>query len=393
MAPWYPPAAPRLQTWPSTAGAPRAARLRSRSAAPASRLTSRPAASGGGACAAEASWVARAVGCCLPGAAGKRRLQLRAPVHGWYAFKPLLTVTRLALCMRHKPPPTPTATTVQHPTPAAPAAWPPAPLPSPGTPLSPSGPSPLSPGAACCLASSPYPSGPRAGSWPSRQSGGSSFGERGGARVPSERRRWAAAGGQYLLDSTAGPAQVEPELLPLPSLVNPTARERRAGSSRSSETFPTLLGAAATRPATRGHRERLVINLKSWKVEQQLAFLRKGGAEWSEEGGQAKEVSGERLAASPLCKPSQVKSSQERCTGAGRSAVCLLPGEQRANFIRPAASCLLVPWVPQRAPRRSPRVAMFSGCRVERLEGASLPCALQGAPPTCGGPTSRYRWW
>lgn len=39
-------------------------------------------------------------------------------------------------------------------------------------------------------------------------------------------------------------------------------------------------------------RERLVLNLNSWKVEQQMAFLRKGGAEWSDHGRQTKEVSG-----------------------------------------------------------------------------------------------------
>ncbi|KAL4431634.1 hypothetical protein ABPG77_001476 [Micractinium sp. CCAP 211/92] len=39
-------------------------------------------------------------------------------------------------------------------------------------------------------------------------------------------------------------------------------------------------------------RERLVINLKSWKIEQQMAFLRKGGADWREDARQAKEVSG-----------------------------------------------------------------------------------------------------
>ncbi|KAL4458937.1 hypothetical protein ABPG75_013802 [Micractinium tetrahymenae] len=39
-------------------------------------------------------------------------------------------------------------------------------------------------------------------------------------------------------------------------------------------------------------RERLVINLKSWKIEQQLALLRKGGAEWSEDAGQTKEMAG-----------------------------------------------------------------------------------------------------
>jgi len=36
-----------------------------------------------------------------------------------------------------------------------------------------------------------------------------------------------------------------------------------------------------------------VINLNSWKIEQQVAFLRKGGAEWNEEAGQTKEVAGE----------------------------------------------------------------------------------------------------
>ncbi|PRW59623.1 serine threonine kinase [Chlorella sorokiniana] len=39
-------------------------------------------------------------------------------------------------------------------------------------------------------------------------------------------------------------------------------------------------------------RERLVINLKSWAIEQQLAFARKGQAEWEEAAGQSKEVSG-----------------------------------------------------------------------------------------------------
>ena len=39
-------------------------------------------------------------------------------------------------------------------------------------------------------------------------------------------------------------------------------------------------------------RERLVINLKSWKIEQQMAFARNGQAEWSEDAGQSKELSG-----------------------------------------------------------------------------------------------------
>lgn len=50
------------------------------------------------------------------------------------------------------------------------------------------------------------------------------------------------------------------------------------------------------------HRERLVINLKSWKIEQQMAFLRKGGADWREDARQAKEVSGERLSSCPGLK-------------------------------------------------------------------------------------------
>lgn len=61
---------------------------------------------------------------------------------------------------------------------AAATRLPPAPLPSHGTALWLSGPSLQWRGAACCLASSPCPSGLRAGSWPSRPWAASSSGER-----------------------------------------------------------------------------------------------------------------------------------------------------------------------------------------------------------------------
>ncbi|PSC76759.1 serine threonine kinase [Micractinium conductrix] len=39
-------------------------------------------------------------------------------------------------------------------------------------------------------------------------------------------------------------------------------------------------------------RERVVINLNSWSIEQQLAFARKGGADWDEDAGQRKQTTG-----------------------------------------------------------------------------------------------------
>lgn len=39
-------------------------------------------------------------------------------------------------------------------------------------------------------------------------------------------------------------------------------------------------------------RERLLINLNSWKIEQQMAFAKGGKAEWEDSAGQSKETSG-----------------------------------------------------------------------------------------------------
>lgn len=39
-------------------------------------------------------------------------------------------------------------------------------------------------------------------------------------------------------------------------------------------------------------RERLLINLNSWKIEQQMAFARGGKAEWNADGRQSKELTG-----------------------------------------------------------------------------------------------------
>ena len=35
-----------------------------------------------------------------------------------------------------------------------------------------------------------------------------------------------------------------------------------------------------------------MINLNSWSIEQQLAFARKGGADWDEDAGQRKQTTG-----------------------------------------------------------------------------------------------------
>lgn len=63
-----------------------------------------------------------------------------------------------------------------------------------------------------------------------------------------------------------------------------------------------LLSALPPLPAC-ACRERLVVNLNSWKIEQQVALARGGKAEWSEGAAQSKQVSGGR-----------------RRPGAGRSA-------------------------------------------------------------------------